>query len=107
MLSSRCVGGGEEGSPKVRRWAESDAEFLRGIAEGEEGSPATAEQLRRRRVLKSYTFSRKEGLVEKLRRWLLEKKRRGKVKREKDVTYGPSCFKLAFSCAVRVDLSEP
>lgn len=105
-MSSRCVGGGEEGSPKVLRWAESDAEFLRGIAEGEEGSPATAEQLRRWRVLKSYTFSRKEGLAERVKRWLLEKKRRGKGRREKDGPSTPSCFKLAFSCAVRVDLAE-
>uniref|UniRef100_A0A1D1YKN7 Sulfate transporter 1.2 n=1 Tax=Anthurium amnicola TaxID=1678845 RepID=A0A1D1YKN7_9ARAE len=134
MMTSACIAGKclDVQAPtractlKLYRWAESDAEFLRLITNKEgcpsPGSPSLRQShLCRQKFLRSYTFSKKETVAERTRRWLQEKEKKVKLSKDglvavvreaKDRSVRVSCLahgvviKCLFSCVVSVDVVE-
>ncbi|XP_041001269.1 uncharacterized protein LOC121247004 [Juglans microcarpa x Juglans regia] len=109
MISSSCVGGCLDAQDPVKvsfvrlyKWPEADAEFLRNLSMKYEKTSSETTGLRRhspfntsgayvyhesfasrQRYLRSYTFSKKETLTEKTKRWLKEKQKAVLVKSTK------------------------
>ncbi|XP_008813265.2 uncharacterized protein LOC103723947 [Phoenix dactylifera] len=124
MMSSGCIAGRclearaptKVGFVRLNKWAESDAEFLKLKAEKESSGSSTRQTWResytcRQRYLRSYTFSKKETVAERTKKWFEEKKGKERRKRTRSVG-GASCFgsgaavDCLFSCVVSIDVAE-
>ena len=136
MMNSNCIAAGclDAQTPikisfvKLYQWPESDAEFLkRKVSMNKEKEKGSLSSLvnsescvyhesyvsRRQRYLRSYTFSKKETVAEKTKKWLMENNQKVKMesKHNKSGT-ASSCsfldcvFKLLFSCVGEVDVHE-
>uniref|UniRef100_A0A7N2LYV6 Uncharacterized protein n=1 Tax=Quercus lobata TaxID=97700 RepID=A0A7N2LYV6_QUELO len=136
MMNSSCIVAGclDAQTPikisfvKLYQWPESDAEFLkRKVSMNKEKEKGSLSSLvnsescvyhesyvsRRQRYLRSYTFSKKETVAEKTKKWLMENNQKVKMesKHNKSGT-ASSCsfldcvFKLLFSCVGEVDVHE-
>ncbi|XP_058080748.1 uncharacterized protein LOC131228930 [Magnolia sinica] len=78
---------------KLHQWPESEAEFLKLIANKENSKPCHERYSSRQKYLRSYTFSRKQTLAEKTRRWFLKTKN---IKETKERKMGCGVIKESF-----------
>ncbi|KAL4180459.1 hypothetical protein AMTRI_Chr13g92170 [Amborella trichopoda] len=115
MMNSSCVSGCLEAQAPIKvsfvklyQWPQADAEFVKLIAQnkasfaGKRRENGSHESFAcRQKYLRSYTFSKKESLRERTKKWFLERKEMMREIRVFEVI-----FDCLFSCIARVDVIE-
>lgn len=133
-MNSSCIAGGclDVESPvrvstvKLQQWAQADREFLRMLClnkdlDSSSNSPSVASlekgivknniiNVGRQRYLRSYTFSKKESIAERAKKWFKVKRHESEV--NSDYQQGVSAcsvldytFGLLFACMAKVDVA--